>query len=82
MPTYQYQCQNCNRCFELRHSFNDKPIAVCPVCRGVVHRLFSPVPILFKGPGIYVTDSKEESKERLDAKGPRKKELDKGGGKS
>jgi predicted nucleic acid-binding Zn ribbon protein len=34
---------------------------------------------LFKGPGFYVTDSKEESKERLDAKGPRKKEMDKGG---
>ncbi len=82
MPTYRYQCENCNRRFELRQGFNDKPIVVCPVCRGVAHRLFSPVPILFKGPGFYVTDSREESKERLDAKGPRKKEMDKGGGKS
>jgi len=82
MPTYQYQCQNCNWRFELRQSFNDKPIAICPVCRGVAHRLLSPVPILFKGPGFYVTDSREESKERFDAKGPRKKEGDKGSGKS
>jgi len=79
MPTYQYQCEKCNRCFELRQGFNDKPIAICPVCRGVAHRLFSPVPILFKGPGFYVTDSRQGRKQGLDAKGPRKKEMDKGG---
>lgn len=76
MPTYRYQCENCNRRFELRQGFSDKPIAICPVCRGVAHRLFSPVPILFKGPGFYVTDSREESKERLDTKGPKKREMD------
>jgi predicted nucleic acid-binding Zn ribbon protein len=31
---------------------------------------------LFKGPGFYVTDSREESKERLDTKGPKKREMD------
>jgi len=82
MPTYQYQCENCNRRFELRQSFGDKAIAVCPICRGVAHRLFSPVPILFKGPGFYVTDSREEREGRLDAKGLRKKEMDKGDRKS
>jgi putative FmdB family regulatory protein len=72
MPTYQYQCAKCNRCFELKQGFNDKPIAICPVCRGVAHRLFSPVPILFKGPGFYVTDSRQGRKQGLDAKGPKK----------
>ncbi len=68
MPTYQYQCENCTHRFELRQSFSDKPIAICPVCRGVAPRLFCPVPILFKGPGFYVTDSREERKEKLDEK--------------
>ena len=64
MPTYQYQCLNCKHQFELRQTFSDKPRAVCPACHGVSHRLFSPVPILFKGPGFYVTDSRGERKEK------------------
>lgn len=58
MPTYQYQCLNCKSQFELRQSFQDKPIADCPACRGVARRLFCAVPIVFKGPGFYVTDSR------------------------
>ncbi|MBE0431274.1 MAG: zinc ribbon domain-containing protein [Dehalococcoidia bacterium] len=58
MPTYQYQCLNCKSQFELRQSFDDKPIADCPACHGVARRLFCPVPIVFKGPGFYCTDSK------------------------
>jgi len=68
MPTYEYQCSNCKLRFELRQSFNDKLTAVCPVCHGLARRLFSPVPILFKGPGFYITDSREEGKRRLGAK--------------
>ena len=60
MPVYQYECMSCKLRFELRQSFNDKPLATCPTCHGVAHRLFSPVPILFKGPGFYVTDSRIE----------------------
>jgi len=80
MPTYEYQCLSCKHQFELKQHFSDKPRAVCPVCCGVAHRLFSPVPILFKGPGFYVTDSREEREEKFDAKGLRgkEKEMDKG----
>ena len=60
MPIYQYRCSNCNLQFELRQSFNDKPIADCPTCHGVARRLFCPVPIIFNGPGFYVTDSRAE----------------------
>jgi len=58
MPTYQYQCHQCKTKFELRQGFRDKATAICPVCSGNASRLFSPVPIIFKGPGFYVTDSK------------------------
>ena len=60
MPIYQYQCLNCKSQFELKQSFHDKPVADCPSCCGIARRLFSPVPILFKGPGFYVTDSRGE----------------------
>jgi len=58
MPTYQYQCLNCKSQFELKQSFHDKPIADCPACHGIARRLFCAVPIVFKGPGFYVTDSR------------------------
>ncbi|MFO7996626.1 MAG: FmdB family zinc ribbon protein [Dehalococcoidia bacterium] len=74
MPTYQYQCPNCKLQFELKQSFHDKPIADCPACCGIARRLFSPVPILFKGPGFYVTDSRNDRESRFEAEGLGKKE--------
>ena len=59
MPTYQYRCLTCNRQFDVKQSFNDKPVADCPTCHGVARRVFCPVPIIFNGPGFYVTDSRE-----------------------
>jgi putative FmdB family regulatory protein len=59
MPTYQYRCLNCNREFELKQSFSDKPIADCPTCHDIARRIFCPVPIIFNGPGFYVTDSRQ-----------------------
>ncbi|MGQ9546954.1 MAG: FmdB family zinc ribbon protein [Dehalococcoidia bacterium] len=79
MPIYQYRCLNCNLQFELKQSFHDKPIADCPTCRGIARRLFSPVPIVFKGPGFYVTDSREESPKTGNPKALKKKERDSGG---
>ena len=64
MPTYQYLCAKCKSSFELRQSFDDEPTAACPACNNIARRIFSPVPVLFKGPGFYITDSrptKEES---------------------
>jgi putative FmdB family regulatory protein len=60
MPIYQYRCLNCKLQFELKQSFHDKPLADCPTCHGIARRIFSPVPILFKGPGFYITDSRGE----------------------
>ena len=72
MPTYEYKCRRCLNRFELRRSFSDNGVPVaCPKCSGEAHRVFTPVPIIFKGSGFYVTDNKapqptgssEESKE-------------------
>ena len=56
MPIYEYKCRTCSNEFELRRGFSDDIDASCPTCQGQAERLFSPVPILFKGPGFYVTD--------------------------
>ncbi len=68
MPTYQYVCSKCNTNFELKQGFNDESVANCPKCKGESRRLFVPVPIIFKGSGFYVTDSKTTSEAQLPAK--------------
>jgi len=61
MPIYQYACSKCNTNFELRQGFNDDSVAACPKCKGEAKRRFVPVPIIFKGSGFYVTDSRKPS---------------------
>jgi putative FmdB family regulatory protein len=68
MPIYQYVCSKCNTKFELRQSFNDESVASCPKCKCESRRLFVPVPIIFKGSGFYVTDSKSASPTQAPAK--------------
>ncbi len=79
MPTYQYRCLSCERQFDLRQSFNDQPVADCPECKGVARRVFCPVPIVFKGPGFYVTDSRGGSEGRSEATASAKRATDSGG---
>jgi len=57
MPIYQYVCPKCHAQFERRQSFADESVVACPRCNNGARRLFSPVPIIFKGSGFYVTDS-------------------------
>ncbi len=82
MPIYQYRCLNCQLQFELKQSFHDKPIADCPNCHGIARRLFSPVPIIFNGPGFYVTDCREEKAKGDNPGNSARKEKDSGGSKS
>ena len=56
MPIYEYECDRCACRFELKRSFSDDTPVSCPECGGGAQRIFSPVPIIFKGSGFYVTD--------------------------
>ena len=67
MPTYQYLCPKCNCEFELRQSFSDESMVTCPKCQNGARRLFSPVPIIFKGPGFYSTDNRKSEPESASA---------------
>ena len=64
MPLYEYECDKCSLRFELKRRFSDNSEVNCPCCRGEVRLVFSPVPIIFKGPGFYVTDNMTEGRNR------------------
>jgi putative FmdB family regulatory protein len=59
MPLYVYKCKECGLTFERRQSIRDEPLAECPECEGLVHRVLQPVGIVFKGSGFYVTDNRK-----------------------
>ena len=58
MPIYEYECSHCAHRFEVRRSFNESSPVSCPQCDCDAQRIFSPVPIIFKGSGFYVTDNR------------------------
>ena len=58
LPIYEYECTCCPSRFELKRSFDEDSPVSCPQCGGTVQRVFSPVPIIFKGGGFYSTDSR------------------------
>lgn len=59
MPLYDYQCIQCQNVVEVRHGFNDAHTEPCAKCGGALQRIISPAPIIFKGSGFYVTDSRK-----------------------
>lgn len=58
MPIYEYECTCCPSRFEVKRGFDEDSPVSCPSCGGRARRLFSPVPVIFKGSGFYATDSR------------------------
>lgn len=66
MPTYEYQCQKCQKTFELFQPMTAERLTICPkeLCqckdgwgKGTVKRLMGTgAGIIFKGSGFYSTD--------------------------
>jgi putative FmdB family regulatory protein len=61
VPTYQYQCTDCGSSLEVRQSFSDEALTVCPECEGRLRKVFNAVGVVFKGSGFYRTDSRSAS---------------------
>ena len=68
MPTYEYECKECSRLFELFQSIKARPVRTieceCSECnnRAPVTRLIGMGGgVLFKGKGFYQTDYRSES---------------------
>jgi putative FmdB family regulatory protein len=64
MPTYEYECLQCKRVFEIRQRISEPPLTQCDACRGTVRRLLSAAPFILKGEGWYVTDYPSESRKK------------------
>ncbi len=64
MPTYEYQCGQCHRTFEIRQRITAEPLTRCETCGGPLRRLLAPAPFILKGEGWYVTDSPSESRKK------------------
>jgi putative FmdB family regulatory protein len=58
VPVYEYACTECGEDLEVRQSFTDAALTVCPVCSGRLRKVLSPVGVVFKGSGFYRTDSR------------------------
>ncbi len=57
MPTYEYECVNCKKTFEIFQKMSDLPLDKCPKCHKKISRLIGAGSgIIFKGKGFYATD--------------------------
>ena len=74
MPTYEYECQKCQRSHEVFQSITAKPLKKCPRCGGRLKRMMgSGSGFLFRGSGFYITDYRskgyKEAKKREESSG-------------
>jgi putative FmdB family regulatory protein len=87
VPTYDYECDDCKRVYEVRQPISAESLTICQHCGGRVRRLLSPAPFILKGGGWYVTDYPSESRKKAmeaekkssDSGGAEKKSSDAGG---
>lgn len=62
MPVYTYRCGNCGVQFDQTQKFTDDPLTKCPECgKNSLHKVYTPVGIVFKGSGFYATDHRSPS---------------------
>jgi len=62
MPVYTYRCESCGVQFEHSQKFTDSPLLRCPECgKKSLHKVYTPVGIVFKGSGFYSTDHRSPS---------------------
>ncbi len=64
MPVYEYQCEECGVRFECLQPMSADHVSSCPECGGNAHRAISPVGVIFKGSGFYVTDNRKSGSGR------------------
>src|SRR5690606_20397479 len=70
VPTYSYACTACGHTFDIRQSFTDESLTVCPECEGRLRKVLGNVGVVFKGSGFYRTDSRTTASASLGASKP------------
>lgn len=62
MPTYEYKCTSCAHQFEKMQKITEDPLIICPSCsKATLQKVLHPPPIVFKGQGWYINDSKTKT---------------------
>lgn len=63
MPTYDYECRQCDHTWEAFQRITANPLRKCPECGKMsARRVIGPgAAILFKGSGFYQTDYRSDS---------------------
>src|SRR5690242_5098635 len=74
MPTYGYECTDCDHEFEVFQSIKDNPLTTCEACGGALRKRIYPVGIAFKGPGFYVNDYARAPESKAEGKSEPKSE--------
>lgn len=69
MPTYAYKCTSCDNHYETREGFDAPARQPCPRCGAIAKRVLFAPPIVFKGSGFYITDSRKGSSATIGAEG-------------
>lgn len=69
MPTYSYQCTECDDRFDIVQAFTDDALTTCKRCAGRLRKRFNSVGVVFKGSGFYRTDSRESGKKSSSSNG-------------
>lgn len=68
LPTYEYHCPSCKATYELRQGFDAETTHTCEECgEGTAKRVLHAPPIVFKGSGWYVTDSRNKTSALTDS---------------
>ena len=62
MPTYRYECPNCEAVHEIFHSISDESKKKCPDCgKRLVRHVGGAGGVLLKGSGFHNTDYRSDS---------------------
>lgn len=61
MPTYVYECKDCEHQFETFQKMTEDPLTECPKCKGKIARVLFPPGIVFKGSGFHINDYPSKS---------------------
>ncbi len=70
MPTYEYECLNCNKVFDVFQGITEEPLKKCPKCGKKIERLIGGGSgVIFKGSGFYATDYRKSGGCPSDKKG-------------
>jgi len=64
VPKYEYLCKDCGEKLEVAQSFTDEALSECPVCGGVLRKVFGSIGVVLKGSGFYRNDSRTSSSGR------------------